>query len=229
MNAKKYDETRSDPSSHKQWHERSGMPIAVRPMSAQEINDFKVALSQSYKVPLKCIGCEISRIDDPNDPDRNDCLMIHFTVKYTDNGATRTRRINRFKVPVPDSLKSRASEVNVAPIPQEAQPAYIRADVSVLRVPPPRAGPPAAGGVQGGVGLCAALPAEHVASPGGVCAQSTADGSANTQTGASGAHSDSQRPPVSESLPATSQPPGAAKLTGVAAVPKPVIRRKSHK
>lgn len=98
------------PSKYKQWQEKSELPIAARPMPAEEIEYFKTVLAQSYKCRPSDIRYTFSRIDYELDADRDDCLLLEYRIKYRipETDVIGERLIFTLKIPVSEEIKKRA-------------------------------------------------------------------------------------------------------------------------
>ena len=92
------------------WEERALKPCAVRPMSKDDIESFRVHLVSSYKCGPEDIQTTFKRIVDINDEDRNDCLMLIYTLNViSPNGLIEKRPIFNLKVPIPDEIRTKVN------------------------------------------------------------------------------------------------------------------------
>lgn len=102
------------PSRHKQWQERSERPIAARPMTTREIEEYRGYLVQSYQCDDTDITYEFYKIkDDDDDEDRDDCLLLKYRQRcQTLEGVIKQRDIFTIKLPIPDSVRYKAEQLN---------------------------------------------------------------------------------------------------------------------
>ncbi len=104
------DENYEKPSRHKLWHERSGKPIATRPMMKSEIEDYRKVLVNSYGCDNTDITFDFQKITDEDDDDRDDCIWLKYKMRcISDDGkTTTTREIFNIKLPIPDEIRKMA-------------------------------------------------------------------------------------------------------------------------
>lgn len=115
-------------SSGTQWHEQGfRTPIATRNMTQQEIRDFCVVLSHSYKCPPQDISFAFRKVEGEGDiGDSDDVIMlvfIHSFIHYDEEQGIqipKKRIIQRFLQTVPNSTKEDVakSRQNAARRPQ---------------------------------------------------------------------------------------------------------------
>lgn len=106
-----FDEFYEKPSQHRQWQERAERPVATRPMTAEEIEEFRYNLASSYKCNPNDIIYVMRKIRDENDEDRDDCLWLKYIMKYvTHDGKVANREIFSLKIPVPEHIRRMAAE-----------------------------------------------------------------------------------------------------------------------
>lgn len=94
-----------------QWQERPARPIAVRPMSAEEIEEHRRNLVASYQCNDEDIVFNFFRIEDELDDDRFDCLLLVFQMKAIWRGQMKNREVFKLKVPVPEFIQIRADQI----------------------------------------------------------------------------------------------------------------------
>jgi hypothetical protein len=97
------------PSTTRQWTERSGAPIATRAMTKTEIEEHKALLMQrfGYTNPDD-MKWEFSKIQDEKDNDRDDCLWLKYFMKVEAKGQMVWRECFTLKIPIPDKLRKTA-------------------------------------------------------------------------------------------------------------------------
>jgi hypothetical protein len=102
-------ETKEQPSTSRQWTERSGAPIATRAMTKDEIEQHKLLLMQrfGYTNPedMKWV---FEKIQDEKDNDRDDCLWLKYLMKVEEKGQPAWRVCFTLKIPIPDKLRQAA-------------------------------------------------------------------------------------------------------------------------
>jgi hypothetical protein len=99
-------------SKSRQWQERASRPIAARPQTKQEIEEFRRVLLQSYEIfdDPEAIEFEFRKITDENDEDRDDCLMLVYRMKCVVDGKPLKRDIFTSKIPIPPEIKMMAQQ-----------------------------------------------------------------------------------------------------------------------
>lgn len=108
---RKFDECYEKPAKHRQWQERAERPIAVRPMTNDEIRHFKSVLVDSYQCDEKDITIHFQKILDEHDEDRDDCLWLKYKMKCVIAGKPEDRIIYTIKLPVPEEWKTKAENM----------------------------------------------------------------------------------------------------------------------
>ncbi len=98
------------PSRQRQWQERSDRPIAARPMSKAQIEEFRQHLAMSYKCDVSDITFDFERIFDENDEDRDDCLWLKYKINTIWHGKPTNRNIYTIKLPIPKELRMMAEQ-----------------------------------------------------------------------------------------------------------------------
>ncbi len=103
------------------YNERTYAPVAIRAMSKEEIETFRMVLIKSYKCSPEDIIYSFEKIIDQNDEDRDDCLLLIYKMKCViiekDSGESekfRFRDIFRFKVPIPENIRAKADQMRWA-------------------------------------------------------------------------------------------------------------------
>lgn len=97
-------------SSNTQWQERSERPIATRPMTKAQIEEFRKYLVMSYKCDPDDITFDFEKIFDENDEDRDDCLWLKYKMKTIWRGKPMDRIIFTTKLPIPEELRMMAEQ-----------------------------------------------------------------------------------------------------------------------
>lgn len=105
------DDNYEKPSKHKQWQEKSERPIAVRAMTADEIEEHRFNLIQSYQCDDGDITYDFQKIQDENDEDRDDCLWLKYKMKCIIAGKPTVKDIFSIKLPIPEELKRMAEQL----------------------------------------------------------------------------------------------------------------------
>ncbi len=108
---RKYDENYEKPSKHKQWRERSETPVATREMTNEEIKEFHAALVRSYKCDEGDIKYSFRKIFDKHDEDRDDCILLNYTIQCVSGGKPVTRTIFSIKLPLPAEIRQQADDI----------------------------------------------------------------------------------------------------------------------
>jgi hypothetical protein len=97
------------PSTTRQWTERSGAPIATRAMTKTEIEEHKTLLMQRFGYTNRDdMKWEFSKIQDEKDNDRDDCLWLKYFMKVEAKGQMVWRECFTLKIPIPDKLRKTA-------------------------------------------------------------------------------------------------------------------------
>lgn len=109
---RKTDEFYVKPSKHKQWRERSEKPVSAHIMTADEMEEHRRNLVQSYGCESKDITISFEKIFDENDEDRDDCLWIKYNMKCIRDGKPHERVIYTLKILIPIELKKKAEQMN---------------------------------------------------------------------------------------------------------------------
>ncbi len=108
---KKEDENYEKPSKHKMWNERSGRPVATRPMTKDEIEEHRVNLVRSYQCENDDITIDFQKITDENDEDRDDCIWLKYRMKCILAGKPTIRDVFIIKLPIPDGVRQMAENL----------------------------------------------------------------------------------------------------------------------
>ena len=99
------------PSEKRQWRERSRAPVAIRPMTGDEIEEHRRNLVASYQCEDSDITTEFQKIYDENDEDRDDCLFLKYYMKCVVAGKPVVREIFTVKLPIPEELRRMAEQM----------------------------------------------------------------------------------------------------------------------
>lgn len=105
------DEDFIKPSKHKQWHEKSSAPIAVKMMTKGQILELRRVFVLSYGCDDNDITYEFLKIKDSEDEDRDDCLWLKYKMKCIRYGKPIVVDIFTIKVPFPEELKIQADRL----------------------------------------------------------------------------------------------------------------------
>ena len=92
----------------RQWRETSYKPVAIKRITSAEIEETRRAFTASYKCPVECIGRRFESVRDNGDIDRNDCVVLIFSITEVSKGKGRTRDIWSTKIPIPEDILQRA-------------------------------------------------------------------------------------------------------------------------
>jgi hypothetical protein len=111
----------------RQWRETSYRPVAIKTITVKEIEELRGNFAKSYKCSLSCISRRFEPVSDSNDIDRNDCIMLIYTITEIVNGRGRSRDIWSSKIPVPEEIKHKLqSEKEIARAQASRRAAEIR-------------------------------------------------------------------------------------------------------
>ncbi len=150
---RKYDENYEKPSKHKQWQERAEAPVAVRPMTRDEIEEYRQNLVASYGCDDKDITFNFVKIkEEEDDGDRDDCIWLKYKMRCVRAGRPCVSEIFTLKLPIPDTVKQQAEELyrrQAARVPTQNKPPRMlpaprQPVVGQPAVAPPVSQPPAA-------------------------------------------------------------------------------------
>ena len=127
--------TNEQPSTTRQWTERSGAPIATRAMTKTEIEEHKLLLMQrfGYTNP-EDMKWEFSKIQDEKDNDRDDCLWLKYFMRVEAKGQMVWRECFTLKIPIPDKLRKTAEAMRAG---REFRPRQRATKPSALPAPAP--------------------------------------------------------------------------------------------
>ena len=99
------------PSTTQQWQEKVEKPIAARPMTTNEIEEFRQILIKSYRCEDSDITFNFQKIQDEQDEDRDDMLLLKYMMPCIISGKRQLREIFTTKLPIPEELRRQAKEI----------------------------------------------------------------------------------------------------------------------
>lgn len=107
----KLDENYVKPSNHKQWQERSDIPVIHNKMTKEKIEEHKANLVASYGCDPSDIKYDFERITDRDDEDRDECILIVYKMDTIRFGKKTTVVIFSQKCLIPEHLKKKAEQM----------------------------------------------------------------------------------------------------------------------
>jgi len=107
----KLDENYVKPSNHKQWQERSDMPVIHNRMTKGKIEEHLMNLVTSYGCDKGDISYDFEKITDRDDEDRDECLLLVYKMKVFRYGKWETVVIFQEKCLIPEHLKKQAERM----------------------------------------------------------------------------------------------------------------------
>lgn len=97
--------------NQQQWQEQIGRPIAARTMNKNEIMQFRDVLAASYGIKGEEVFFDFEKIKNENDEDRDDCLLLKYSMMVMVKKNYEKRNIFIIKVPIPEELRMRAEQM----------------------------------------------------------------------------------------------------------------------
>jgi len=98
------------PSCRKQWQERSDGVLHDKTITQEQVFELKNNLAASYGCDESDIKYSFEKIKDEFDTDRDDCVLLTYTINSIIEGRPASRIVWSMKVEIPEHLRRMAEQ-----------------------------------------------------------------------------------------------------------------------